>query len=86
MSVQSLSHFIVRMAVDYDKLNEYLADKDHLMPAFDCDEVPANIQARFGDLTPRECKLIRRGNWNQMFAYLKTEGPKPMTEDQPNYP
>ncbi len=92
MSVQSLSHFIVRMAVDYNKLSQYLSkDEDGdftetFIPTFEGEETPRKLKARYGDLTPRECQLIRNRDWNEMFNYLEAEGPKPMTRDPLNYP
>lgn len=87
MSVHNLSRFAAHLALDYKKLRAYQADPENFLPSGETEEeTRAKITNACGGLTDEEIALIRKGNWRRIMGYIADQGPRPMGEDQGEYP
>ncbi len=90
MSVQSFSRAVAQLALDYDLLRQYLefinGDRDHFFPTGATEaETLAAIQQYYGDLTAAEVEVLERGDWDEIFEYIKTAGPgRPYEDEEPS--
>ncbi|MCP3963260.1 MAG: hypothetical protein GY719_35925 [bacterium] len=89
MSVHNLSRFVAHLALNYDKLRRYLDEEAGgsatFLPVGDDQKTLKDIERLCG-LNEDEVALIREGIWEDIFNYIAEAGPRPMGEDQGNYP
>ncbi len=89
MSVQSFSRAVAQLALDYDLLRRYLdfvnGDCDDFFPTGETEEETLNaIRQYYGDLTAGEIEMLREGDWDTIFEYIKVCGPgRPLTDPPP---
>ncbi len=89
MSVQSFSRTVAQLTLDYDLLRHYLdcvdseGSKD-FFPTGETEEETLNaIRQYYGDLTTGEIEMLREGDWDTIFEYIKVCGPGRPTTDPP---